>query len=106
MSRAVVLGEKRDITAFKGVGFDVLSVEDGEKLFRVLMDLSRDRALGIVLVTESLAGQAPGAIEEFRRRSAAVLSIIPTHEGSSRTGFEEIRRIVESSLGIDILGKD
>lgn len=106
MSRAVILGEKRNITAFKGAGFDTLPVEDGEKLFQALLELSRDRKLGIVLVTENLAEQAPGAIEEFRRRSAAVLSVIPTHEGSSRTSFKEIRRLVESSLGIDILGKD
>ncbi|HPI92444.1 MAG TPA: V-type ATP synthase subunit F [Deltaproteobacteria bacterium] len=106
MSRAVVLGEKRNITAFKGVGIDALPVEDGQKLFQSLMELSRERELGIVLVTENLAEQAPEAIEEFRRRSAAVLCIIPTHEGSRRTSFQAISRLVESSLGIDILGKD
>ena len=106
MSRAVVLGEKRSITAFKGAGFEPLPVEDGENLHRVLLELSRDRKLGIVLVTENLAEQSPGAIAEFRRRSSAVLSVIPTHEGGRGTSFQDMRRLVESSLGIDILGKD
>jgi vacuolar-type H+-ATPase subunit F/Vma7 len=106
MSRALVLGEKHHIVAFKGAGFDVVPVEDGARLLQELVALSRDRDLGIVLVTESLAGQAPEAVEEFRRRSPAVLSVIPTHEGSLRTSFQEMKRLVESSLGIDILGKD
>jgi hypothetical protein len=35
-----------------------------------------------------------------------VLTIFPTHEGSKHVSFQEMRKSVERSLGIDLLGKD
>jgi len=71
-----------------------------------LNNLSRDPGIGLVLVTESMAEMAPKAIDEFRWRSSAVLTIIPTHEGSKHFSFQEMRKSVERSMGVDILGKD
>jgi len=106
MSKAVVIGEKHLILGFKGVGFEVVAIDDADGLSHELNNLSRDAGLGLVLVTESMAQDAPKAIEEFRRRSSAILTIIPTHEGSRHVSFEEIKKSVERSLGVDILGKD
>jgi len=71
-----------------------------------LNTLSRDPEIGLVLVTESMARDAPKAIDEFRERSSAVLTIIPTHEGSKHVSFQEMRKSVERCLGIDLLGKE
>lgn len=106
MSRAVAVGEKHLILGFKGAGFEIVPVDDSTKLMHELNLLSRDSGIGLVLVTESMAGEAPQAIEEFRARSSTVLTIIPTHEGSKHLSFEEIRASVERSLGVDILGKE
>ena len=106
MSKAVAVGEKHLILGFKGVGFDIIPVDDSEKLMHALNTLSRDLDTGLVLVTESMAKDAPKAIEEFRVRSSAILTVIPTHEGSGHVSFQEIRKSVERSLGIDLLGKD
>jgi V/A-type H+-transporting ATPase subunit F len=106
MSKAVAVGEKHLILGFKGVGFDIVSIDDGEKLMHELNTLSRDPEIDLVLVTESIAKDAPKAIEEFRGKSSAVLTIIPTHEGSEHVSFQEMRKSVERSLGIDLLGKD
>jgi V/A-type H+-transporting ATPase subunit F len=106
MSKAVAVGEKHLILGFKGVGFEIVPIDDSTKLMHELNTLSRDPEIGLVLITESMAKDAPGAIEEFRGRSSAVLTIIPTHEGSNHLSFQEVRRSVERSLGIDLLGKD
>ncbi len=106
MSKAVAVGEKHLILGFKGVGFEIVPIDESEKLMHELNTLSRDPEIRFVLVTESLAREAPKALEEFRERSPAVLTIIPTHEGSEHISFHEIRKSVERSLGIDLLGKD
>ena len=106
MSKAVAVGEKHLILGFKGVGFDIVPVDDSEKLMHELNTLSRDPETGLVLVTESMAKDAPEALKEFRERCRAVLTIIPTHEGGKHVSFQEMRRSVERSLGIDLLGKD
>ncbi|HPC47034.1 MAG TPA: V-type ATP synthase subunit F [Deltaproteobacteria bacterium] len=105
MAKAVIVGDRRLAAAFTGVGFESVIVDEPEDLMKVLFQLSRDRELGVVLVAEALAQEAPEALEEFRRRSKAVLSTVPSHEKSLRTGFLATRRLVESSLGIDLLGE-
>ncbi|OPY75247.1 MAG: V-type sodium ATPase subunit G [Syntrophorhabdus sp. PtaU1.Bin058] len=106
MSKAVAIGEKHQILGFKGVGFEVVPLEESGKLMQELVALSRDPEVGFVLVTESMASENPEAIREFRQRCSTILSIIPTHEGSMHVSFQEIRKSVECSLCIDILGKD
>jgi vacuolar-type H+-ATPase subunit F/Vma7 len=106
MSKAIAVGEKHLILGFKAVGFEIVPLEDSSKLMQELVNLSTDPEIGLVLVTESIAGENPKAIEEFRQRCSAVLTIIPTHEGSKHISFQEMRKAVERSVGIDILGKD
>jgi V/A-type H+/Na+-transporting ATPase subunit F len=106
MSRAVAIGEKHLILGFKGVGFEIIPVEDSSKVGEVLNGLVRQSDVGLVFVTESIAKDAAEAIRDFRVRSSAILTLIPSHEGSDQVSFQEIRRSVERSLGLDILGKD
>jgi len=106
MSKAIAVGEKHLILGFKAVGFEIVPLEDSSKLMQELVNLSTDPEIGLVFVTESIAGENPKAIEEFRQRCPAVLTIIPTHEGSKHISFQEMKRAVERSVGIDILGKD
>ena len=106
MPKAVAVGEKHLILGFKGVGFEILPLNDASRLMESLVSLSRDSEVGLVLVTESMARENPKAIEEFRQRSTAILTIIPTHEGSDHVSFQEIRKSVERSMGVDILGDE
>jgi vacuolar-type H+-ATPase subunit F/Vma7 len=105
MAKAVAVGEKHLILGFKAVGFELRSVTDSSRLPQELAALACDTEIGLVVVTESMASEAPRALDEFREKSGAILTIIPTHEGSRHVSFEEMRRAVERSLGVDILGK-
>lgn len=106
MAKAVALGEKHMILGFKGVGFEVIPAQDAAELQAALGRLSRDSELSLVVITESLASESGEAIAEFRERSKAVLTVIPAHTGSKHVSFETMRKMVERSLGVDILGKD
>ena len=106
MARAVAVGEKHAIIGFKGVGFEILSLPDATRLPAQLSTLAKEPDVGLVVVTENMAAEAPDAIAEFRERSRAILTVIPSHEGSGHVSFQEIRKAVERSLGVDILGKN
>jgi len=106
MSRAVVVGEKSLILGFRGVGFEIVDVNDGRKLLTELNRLARDGEVKLVLVTESVAAEAPEALTQFRETSRAILTTIPTHKGSRRLGFNEMRKSVEYSIGVDMLGTE
>ncbi len=106
MLRAVAVGEKQYVLGFKGVGFEILECNDAESLRRELGALSKETDVAIALVTESIALEAPDAIDAFREKSNAVLTIVPTHEGSKHTSFNRMKKAIELSIGVDILGKE
>ena len=106
MLRAVAVGEKQYVLGFKGVGFEILECNDAESLRRELGALSKETDVAIALVTESIALEAPDAIDTFREKSSAVLTIVPTHEGSKHTSFNRMKKAIELSIGVDILGKE
>lgn len=106
MARAVAVGEKHLVLGFKGVGMDVVPISEPEALRAELMRLARNAEVGLVLVTESMASQAPEALKDFREAGGGILVVIPSHEGSKGFSFEEMRKSVERSIGVDILGKE
>lgn len=105
MTKAYVIGEKHQILGFKGVGFEIVPVTEASQAADALFQLSRGHDTGLVLITEVLAKEAPQAIDDFRTRSSAIVVVIPTHEGAMHLSFNDMRKIVERSLGIDLLGK-
>ncbi|HUW61469.1 MAG TPA: V-type ATP synthase subunit F [Candidatus Bathyarchaeia archaeon] len=107
MSRAIAVGEKTFILGFKGVGFEIEPAENAEAVGTVLGALSRERDIGLVLLTETMAAENAEAVANFRQMNpAAILTVIPTHKGSARASFEEMRKAVERSIGVDMLGKE
>ena len=106
MAKACIVGEKNLILGFKGIGFEVVAVSDPKELAEELFMLSRRSDVGLILVTESIAAEAPGVIEEFRSRSSVIVTVIPMHEGGPRTGYNEMRKAIERSMGIDLFKKE
>ena len=106
MLRAVAVGEKQYVLGFKGAGFEIVECNDADSFRKELGTLSKDSDVALALVTESIALEAPDAIDTFREKSNAVLTIVPTHEGSKHTSFNRMKKAIELSIGVDILGKE
>lgn len=106
MAKACIVGEKHLILGFKGIGFEVVPVSDPKDLAEELFMLTKRSDVGIILVTESIAAEAPGVIEEFRSRSSVILTVVPMHEGGPRTAYKEMRKAIERSMGIDLFKKE
>ncbi|MCC6793526.1 MAG: hypothetical protein IT366_00290 [Candidatus Hydrogenedentes bacterium] len=106
MLKAVAVGEKQYVLGFKGAGFEIVECNDADSLRKELGALAKDGDVAVALVTESIALEAPDAIDTFREKSNAVLTIVPTHEGSKHTSFNRMKKAIELSIGVDILGKE
>lgn len=105
MPRAVIIGERSLIMGFKGAGFEIAPVQDAEGFHRELMTRSRDPDVALILVTESMAAEAAHVIEDARANRGAIVCIIPTHEGSKHISYQLMKKSIERSIGVDILGK-
>ena len=106
MARAVALGEKHLVMGFTAAGIDVIPVMDEHDFTRQLAIAARDPGVAIVFATEQMAALTPEAVQHFRQTSKTALLIVPSYEGATRAGFSEVRKIVERSLGVDLLGKE
>lgn len=107
MAKACIVGEKHLILGFKGIGFEIVPVSDPKDLAEELFMLTRRHDIGLILVTESIATEAPqGVIDEFRSRSSTILAVVPMHEDSPRTSYKEMRWAIERSVGVDLFKKD
>ena len=106
MSKAYVVGDKSQMLGFKGAGFEVIHADDADSLARALGQLIRGNDASLVLVSEGIAAQNPEAVDNFRENTAIIISTIPTHEGGAHLGFDAMRRMVERSIGVDLLGKE
>ena len=106
MLKAVAVGEKQYVLGFKGAGFEIVECNDADSLRKELGALAKDGDVAVALVTESIALEAPDAIDTFREKSNAVLTIVPTHEGSKHTSVNRMKKAIELSIGVDILGKE
>jgi V/A-type H+/Na+-transporting ATPase subunit F len=106
MARAIALGEKHLVVGFTAAGVEVVPVMDEHDFARQLAIAARDPGVAIVFATEQMAALAPEAVSHFRGTSQTALLIVPSYEGATRAGFSEVRKTVERSLGVDLLGKD
>lgn len=103
MSKAAVIGERSLVLGFKGAGFEIVHADDARSASRALAALARRPDIGLVLITEALAAEAPEAMRQFRETSAAILTAVPTHLGSRHLGLTEMRKTIEHAVGVDIL---
>ncbi|HOK09704.1 MAG TPA: V-type ATP synthase subunit F [Candidatus Hydrogenedens sp.] len=106
MYKAYVIGEKSLIQGFKSAGFEVFHALTPNDLQRAFQQIQQDGGAEIILITEELAQESKELIQDYRLISNAVITTIPTHKGSIHLGFKELKRQIEYSIGVDMLGKE
>ncbi|MCX8064839.1 MAG: hypothetical protein N3G21_06660 [Candidatus Hydrogenedentes bacterium] len=106
MYKGYVIGEKSLIQGFKSAGFEVCHALTPDDLKRELQKIHQEGKAGIILITEDLAKESKEIIRDFRLISNVVITVIPTHKGSEHLSFKELKRQIEYSIGVDMLGKE
>jgi len=106
MSEIVAIGEKDQITGFRGVGVRILPVRNNTEFAASLKEASRREDVGIILVTEDYAdGDNAKLLADTRKLTRKTILVIPDHHGSRGLAFLKMKADVERALGVDMLGK-
>jgi len=106
MYKAYVIGEKGLIQGFKSAGFEVCHAISPNELQMTFQQIQKEGGASIILITEELAQESREIIQDYRLISNAVITTIPTLKGSQHLGFKELKRQIEYSIGVDMLGKE
>jgi len=103
--KIVAVGPAEELLCLKSVGVEFVELGEAERLQAALRRQAQDPAVGLILVSEALAGQQFEAVDEVRRDTGAVLLVVPSYRGSQGTTLKFMKRALEQSIGVDLISK-
>ena len=98
--RCAIVGDGDSIMVFKAAGVDAFPADDGKKARELLRKVAREYA--VIFLTEELARELGDFLKRFDEEPYPVVLTIPSKNGSTGYGAEEIRRASERALGVDL----
>lgn len=104
-AKIVALGPKEEIAGLASLGVEVAPVESPAELEAALPERARDPAPALILVSETVAGEARDLIAGLRRPGGAVILLVPSHRGSAGMALEWMKHGMEQSIGVDLITK-
>lgn len=102
--KIAVLGDSDITLAFKAIGMDVYNANSAGEASEKLRLLARNYS--VIFITEDLAMNISEQIERFRNRTYPAIIPIPSSNGSTGYGIDNIKKDVEKAVGTDILFKN
>jgi V/A-type H+-transporting ATPase subunit F len=100
-----IIGSRDAILGFKGLGIDIFPVNSLGDIKKSFDDITKEN-YGIVFITENWADQAKEEIAEIKKRTLPAIISVPSQQGSTGAGLQNLRKIVEQAVGSDILFKE
>ncbi|MBU7014318.1 MAG: V-type ATP synthase subunit F [Theionarchaea archaeon] len=104
MNKIAMISDRETGLIFKNMGIDSLEAETPDMASALLREHAKE--YGIIFITEDLAVQIAGTIEEYASSSLPAVIEIPSFEGPKGLGKMKMRRICEKAAGADILFKE
>jgi len=103
--KIVALGPQEEIQGLRSIGVQPVPVESGSDLPEALSRHALDPDVKLVLVSESVAGEASRLVADLRRRSRAPIILIPSHRGPAGMALDWMKRGMEHHIGVDMITK-
>lgn len=104
MSKVAIIGDKTSVLGFKALGLDVYALETPEEGRRIWPRI-KEQDYAVVFITESFYEAMEDLIKEITQQIKPSVTVIPAAAGRTGLGMNKIRKIVETAVGADVLGK-
>ena len=102
--KCAIVGDGDSIMVFKAAGVDAFPAGDAKKARELLRKVAKDYA--VIFLTEELSRELGDFLKRFDEEPYPVVLTIPSKNGSTGYGAEEIRRASERALGVDLFAND
>ena len=102
--KCAIVGDGDSIMVFKAAGVDAFPAEDGKAARELLRKVAREYS--VIFLTEELSRELGDFLKRFDEEPYPVVLTIPSKNGSTGYGAEEIRRASERALGVDLFAND
>ncbi len=102
MYKIGVVGDRDSILGFKALGLSVFPVTQPEQASRLINNMANEK-YAVIFVTEPVAKEIQETIDRYKSVPFPAIILIPSNQGSTGMGIQEIKRSVEKAIGADIL---
>ncbi len=102
--KLAIVGDGDSITVFKAAGVATFPAENAERARDTLRRIAKDYQ--VIFLTEELARGLTDFLKRFDEQPYPVVLSIPSKNGSSGYGIEQMKSAMERALGVDILFND
>ena len=99
--KLAIVGDGDSITVFKAAGVAAFPAESAEKARDTLRRIAKDYQ--VIFLTEELARALGDFTKRFDEAPYPVILSIPSKNGSTGYGIEQMKSAMERALGVDIL---
>ena len=101
VGKLAIVGDGDSITVFKAAGVATFPAESAEKARDILRRIAKDYQ--VIFLTEELARSLSEFTKRFDEEPYPVILSIPSKNGSTGYGTEQMKSAMERALGVDIL---
>ena len=102
--KLAIVGDGDSITVFKAAGVATFPAESAERARDTLRRIAKDYQ--VIFLTEEYARELAEFLKRFDEQPYPVVLSIPSKNGSSGYGVEQMKSAMERALGVDILFND
>lgn len=102
--KTAIVGDGDSIMVFKAAGVDAFPASDLKSARELLRKAAREYS--VIFLTEELARELGDFLKRFDEAPYPVVLTIPSKNGSTGYGAEEIRRASERALGVDLFSNE
>ena len=99
--KLAIVGDGDSITVFKAAGVATFPAESAERARDTLRRIAKDYQ--VIFLTEEYARELAEFLKRFDEQPYPVVLSIPSKNGSSGYGVEQMKSAMERALGVDIL---
>lgn len=104
--KIAIIGSPDAVNGFKAVGVDAFGIKTKEEAEQKIKELYESTEYATVFITEDFVDQIKDFLKELPPRALPAIVAVPSQEGSTGAGLENLKKIVEQAVGSDILSND
>ena len=102
-AKIAVIGDRDTVTGFRMVGVNEwFTPKSPEETQERLLEYFRDPHMGLIIITEALAQQVEGTINQLSGAPIPVIMLIPDRFGSTGAYEAVLKEMIRRAVGIEI----
>ena len=102
-NKIAVIGDRDTVTGFRLVGVNECATPTTpEETRNFLYHYFRDPTMGLIMITEPLAGEVDETIVELSLSPVPVILLIPDRDGTTGAYEAVLKELIRRAVGIDI----